>query len=71
MQCGRACAVRAIMLSAWDTLRAACLGGLMGAVMLGLYIWSMLNVGKRRRVTWDKRVVETRQRAYQYRSGGR
>jgi hypothetical protein len=43
----------------------------MGAVMLGLYIWSMLNVGKRRRVTWDKRAMETRQRAYQYRSGGR
>ena len=48
-----------------------CLGGLMGAVMLGLYIWSMLRIGTRRRVTWDKRVMETRQRAYQYRSGGR
>lgn len=67
----RVCGGAGAMLSAWDTLRAMCLGGLMGAVMLGLYIWSMLNIGRRRRVTWDKRVVETRQRAYQYRSGGR
>ena len=59
------------MLSTWDTLCAMCIGGLMGAVMLGLYIWAMLNVGKRRRVAWDKRAVETHQRAYQYRSGGR
>jgi len=62
---------RGDMLSAWDTLCAVCLGGLMGAVLLGLYIWSMLRIGTRRRVTWDKRATETRQRAYQYRSGGR
>ena len=59
------------MLSTWDTLCAMCIGGLMGAVLLGLYIWSMLNIGKRHQVTRDKRAVETRQRAYQYRSGGR
>ena len=58
------------MLSTWDTLRAMCIGGLMGAVMLGLYIWAMLNVLKKRQVAWDKRAVETHQRAYQYRSGG-
>ena len=65
------CGGAGAMLSAWDTPCAMCIGGLMGAVMLGLYIWSMLNVGKRRRVAWDKQAMETRQRAYQYRSGGR
>ena len=59
------------MLSTWDTLCAMCIGGLMGAVMLGLYIWAMLNVFKKRQLAWDKRAMETRQRAYQYRSGGR
>jgi len=65
------CGGAGAMLSSWDTLRAMCIGGLMGAVMLGLYIWAMLNVLRKRQVAWDKRAMETRQRAYQYRSGGR
>ena len=67
----RVCGGAGAMLSTWDTLRAMCIGGLMGAVMLGLYIWAMLNVLRKRQVAWDKRAMETRQRAYQYRSGGR